>query len=91
MSDEVDKKLAYLAESLARTQGELLATQAAVRALILKHDDVDAAIQAVALQIERVIAAGLPKAIDEPFLEGLQRAKGRVLPSRRDIDELGSE
>jgi len=89
MSDKIAKQIAYLVHRLQRAEGELLATQLAARALILEHDDVPAAIDAVNRQIEGAIAAGLPKEIDEAFLDGLERGKRRILPSKRDLASRG--
>jgi hypothetical protein len=66
----------------------LWATQLAVRALIVQQPDVLAAARAVHTRIEAAIAAGLPKEIDEAFLEGLERGKLRILPSKRDVGAL---
>ncbi len=88
MAEKTDKQIAYLLGRLQRTEGELWATQLAARALILQQDDVAAAIDAVNYQIEGAIAAGLPKDIDETFLDGLERGKKRILPSKRDLDAL---
>jgi hypothetical protein len=88
MSDRTKEQIQFLASKLARTEGELWATQLALRALILSHGDVTAAMGAVALQIERAIASGLPAGIDDQFLEGLEYGRQKVLPSQRDLDEL---
>jgi hypothetical protein len=88
MSDQTDKQIAYLLGRLQRAEGELWAAQLAVRALILQQDDLAAAIAAVNRQIEGAIAAGLPKKIDEEFLDGLDRGKKRILPSKRDLDAI---
>ena len=79
-----DEQLNFLATMLARTQGELLGTQAALRGVILASPDPSRAAQEVHEQIEALIATGLPRAVDEPLLDGVARAKGRILPTRLD-------
>lgn len=74
-------------ETLRRLEGDLLATQAAIRGLILAQPDPRTVTAAVVRKMETLIAAALPTEIDDPFLEGIDRAKIMLLPSRRDLDE----
>ena len=91
MSNQQAKQIQYLAQTVARLEGEVFGTQAAIRALILAHDDPRAAQAAVAHQIETVLSIGLPSEVDEAFLDGVVRAKQRALATQRDLDELHRE
>lgn len=76
-------------ERLDALTGQLLATQAAVRALILLSPNPTAANTAMLEQIERVLAAALPKAgISEALLGGVIDAKKRLQPSASDLARL---
>lgn len=79
------KAIAALAEKLVQLEGQLLATQVAVRGLINAHPDPEAAEQAVQLQIERFVASGLATPdIGDRFLRAMEAAKRRVLPDDQD-------
>lgn len=64
-------------------KGELLATQIAIRALILANPEV--LLEAVAEEFERWAAVGLSHAIPDELLAGMERAKTRILPSAADL------
>ena len=67
--------------------GHVLATQAAVRALIKLHPDMNAAALAVQRGIEKVIADGLPIALPDALIDGIAAAKKRILPGAGDYAE----
>lgn len=69
---------------LIELDAQLLSTQAAIRALINLHPDPNAAALAVQQGIEAVISAALPKTLPDAYIEGLQKAKERMLPSASD-------
>lgn len=61
--------------------GQLLATQAAIRALIERHPQPNDAALAVQREIERVISGALQKQVSDAFVDGLQTAKLSLLPA----------
>lgn len=65
-------------------EGQLLATQAAIRGLINAHPDPRAALHAVQREIECAISVALPKDLPDAFVDGIQTAKGMLLPSSGD-------
>lgn len=88
MNGKTDGQIAYLVRTIARLEGELVGVECAVRALLISHPDRAKAQKLVVTLIEQMISGALPRPdIDESFLAGVQRAKERVLPSRRDLDE----
>lgn len=72
---------------MLKIEGELWATQAAVRALIKLHPDMNAAALAVQREIETLIAHALPSEMPEDFLDGVREGKSKVLPSAKDVAE----
>jgi hypothetical protein len=88
MTDKLNAQIQALAHLVTTIQGELLGTQAAVRALILAHPDPLAAQRAAIEQIERLLAAALPSKLDDAFVAGIDKSKQRLLPSKKDLDEL---
>lgn len=86
------EQISYLYGRVVELDGQALATQAAVRALI-KHDpDPGAALQAVLKEIETLIAHALASTLQEPHREalqkGIEKAKSAILPSARDQREF---
>jgi len=67
--------------------GHVLATQAAVRALIKLHPDMNAAALAVQREIESVIAEALPTELPDALIDGIAAAKKWILPGARDHAE----
>lgn len=78
-------------DDLSAIKGQLLATQAAIRALILNSADVNQASLAVQREIERVFSSALSKALPDAYVEGLQAAKERILPSAGDLERLRNQ
>lgn len=69
--------------------GQLLGTQAAIRALILLHPDPTAASHFVAQEMERWIAHGLASAETNDWqLQGIAAAKKAVIPSAEDLAKV---
>lgn len=62
-------------------EGQLLATQAAIRALIKSGENPAALKRAVIAEWEEITAAALPRAFSEDFLKGLADARARCLPA----------
>lgn len=78
------------AARLTFLEGELLATQAAVRALILLSPNPQSAANAVAAQMEKLVSIALASAhTSDPQIQGMQTARKAVLPSARDIAGAG--
>lgn len=75
----------FIIDKLRRLDGNVLATQAAIRALILRQADPDAATRAVTAQLERLVSVGLGKAISEETLEGIAEARSAIFPGPRDL------
>lgn len=71
-----------MANKIDRLLGELLGTQAAVRALIAAQPDSGLAAKAVRGEIELLIALAEEKGLGAEWIEGLRRAKATVLPGR---------
>lgn len=66
--------------------GQLLGTQAAIRALILLHPDPTSASRFVAQELERWIAHGLAStATNDWQLQGISAATKAVIPSEQDL------
>lgn len=63
-------------------EGQLLATQAAIRTLITDHPDSAAQALSVQRAVERVISSALQRPVADAYVEGLQHAKLCVLPRR---------
>lgn len=78
-------------DDLSGIEGQLLATQAAIRALILNSADVNQTSLAVQRGIERVFSIALSKSIPDTYVEGLQAAKERILPSAGDLERLKNQ
>ena len=66
---------------IAALEGQLMATQAAVRMLIAGHPESRAMARAVNTEVERLIAAALPTTNEEAFLDGVERARRNFLPT----------
>lgn len=66
-----------------KLEGHMLATQAAIRALIMIQPHPNAAALAVQREIERVVSSALPRNLPDSFVEGLQDAKKTLLPPAR--------
>ena len=80
-------EIAYLYRRIFELEGQALAAQTALRALI-KHDpDPEAAALAVQTEIETLIAHSLASRLEEPHREalekGIEKAKKTILPSAR--------
>jgi len=67
-------------DKLEQLTGEMLATQAAIRALIALHPDPNTAALAVQREIDKLTAIGLGKPVSDSFLDGIARARQLVLP-----------
>ena len=78
-----------LMREISSLKGELLATQVAIRGLLLAQPDPDAAIAAVTEQLERFAAFGLNSEVPDSVLDGFQKARSRLFPSARDLGEAG--
>lgn len=63
-------------------EGQLLATQAAIRALISTHPDRNKAALAVQRELEKLTAIGLGKTLSDSFLDGIAYARRMIFPSR---------
>ena len=63
--------------------GQLLAIQAAIRALLLAHPDRPLALKAFESQMEIITAKALGKAISEDFLTGVATARKMMRPRLR--------
>lgn len=61
--------------------GQLVATQAAIRALILLHPYPAEARRDAASAIEQLIAKGLPRNLSDDWLAGVANAKKVLLPT----------
>lgn len=79
-TEQIMATLTALSENQNRLDGRLLATQAAVRALISMQPDPALASQRVAQQLEKLVAAALPQMISEQLISGLADAKQAILP-----------
>ncbi|OXS92652.1 MULTISPECIES: hypothetical protein [Pandoraea] len=72
-------------QKLLHLEGQLLATQAAVRALILASNDKYAAMKIVALELDKLTAAALPSTVPEEFVSGIEAARPLLFPSKSDL------
>lgn len=69
--------------------GQVLATQAALRAIILLTPEPALAAKHVAEHLERWLSVGLANAnTTEPMLQGIERARDAILPSAADLARL---
>ena len=83
MSDKTAKQITYLLERLQRAEGELWATQLAVRALILQHDDVPGATWAMPFNVSQPVLLYNKTAFRNAGLDpagAIPRAPWRVWP-----------
>ncbi len=71
-------------ERMEKLEGHVMATQAAIRALIKLAPDINGVALAVQQEIDIVIDAGLPFAVSEAFLDGIAQSKDRILPSAKE-------
>ncbi|WP_310630790.1 hypothetical protein [Paraburkholderia sp.] len=71
-------------QELLKLEGHLLATQAAIRGLILASPDAKIAARAVLDEINKLAAAALPSTLPDALVTGIDDAKQRLLPSKRD-------
>lgn len=82
----MDEKIWAEIDKLA---GNIIATQAAIRGLILAQPDPLATAAAVKRELERLISTALPAAVPEAYLEGLREGKSSVIPTPEDWRGLG--
>lgn len=75
-------------DELDQLRGQLLATQAAIRALVLSHPDPAAAAVAVSRELNRLEAVALGKMTSEATIAGIAHAKTVLLPSASDQERL---
>jgi len=64
--------------------GQLLATQAALRAVILASPDPIETTAHVSTQLEKLISAALPSESTDALLLGVEQAKKAILPTKQD-------
>lgn len=76
---------------LDRMEGELFATQAAIRALLISHPERSEAIAAVHLQLEKLTAIASARLIPDAFLDGIARARKNIFPNANDIAQQTSD
>lgn len=69
-----------LVAKLEQLQGELLATQMAIRGLLLAHPDRSIAITVALDQIDRLNAIANAKPISDSTLDGIARARKMIEP-----------
>ena len=67
-------------------KGQLLATQLAIRSLIMTQADPQATAAAVHANLERWLAHGHGTAVNDALLDGFEKAISRLLPSARDAE-----
>ncbi|MEX3690796.1 hypothetical protein AB3X91_11875 [Paraburkholderia sp. BR14263] len=75
----IEDKAAYLSR-IDFLEGQLIGTQAALRALILASPDPAASAACVARNVERLSAIGLHSQNSDEYLRGIGWAKGCILP-----------
>ena len=66
-------------------EGQLFATQAAIRALLISHPERIEAVAAVHFQLERLSALATARPTPEAFLDGIARARKNIFPNANDI------
>lgn len=67
-------------------EGQLAATQIAVRTLLLTHPDREAAIQATSQELDRWATAYLYSQATEATVEGFANARKKLFPSGADLE-----
>ncbi|CAM3348205.1 hypothetical protein [Polaromonas hydrogenivorans] len=72
---------------LDEIEGELFATQAAIRALLISHPERSEAVAAVHLQLEKLTALATARPIPDAFLDGIARAKKKIFPNTNDAQQ----
>lgn len=70
-----------------KIEGELFATQAAIRALLISHPERNEAIAAVHLQLEKLTALATARPIPDAFLDGIARARRNIFPNANDAQQ----
>lgn len=70
---------------LDEIEGELFATQAAIRALLISHPARHEAVAAVHLQLEKLTAKAIARPTADAFLDGIARARKNIFPSASDL------
>jgi hypothetical protein len=66
-------------------QGQLLATQIAIRTMILTDPDRVTIANAISDELDRWANAGLYSTASEATLQGFAQARGRIFPSADDL------
>jgi hypothetical protein len=72
-----------LRASLDGLQGQLLATQAIVRSLLMSHPDPLRAIEAAHAEAERMASLALGRALSDATISGIEQARKVNFPSAR--------
>lgn len=79
-------KVQAMEELLHKRDGQLLATQIAVRALLLQQPNREDAVTAIAAELTKWQAHALHASIPDAVVDGFQSGMKRVLPSDDDMD-----
>ncbi|ADV01283.1 hypothetical protein [Alicycliphilus denitrificans] len=66
-------------------QGQLLATQAIVRSLLMSHPDPRQAIEAAHAEVETLAALALARNLSDALNAGIEQARKATFPSARDF------
>ena len=74
-----------LRASLDGLQGQLLATQAALRAVLMAHPHPVQAIEAAHAEVEKMAALALGRALSDATVSGIEQARKVIFPSARDL------
>ena len=86
--EKIQEQIQMLGKKFMEMQSELLATQIAIRSLLLTHPDRDHAIETATAELLRWEATGLNSDVPDEALAGFDRARGRVFPSEQDLQRI---
>lgn len=81
-----EEEIAF-ANMLFTIRGELIATQAAVRGLLLSHPNPQAATATVVTQLEEHLSTMLHSGLPDKMVDGFQRARKTIFPTARNLGE----
>jgi hypothetical protein len=77
-------------DAMHKFTGELLATQMAIRALILAHSNPKGCADDVRAMFEKCFARGLNTTLTDATLDGMRNAIATLLPFSRDVAEAAA-
>lgn len=76
-----------LLQHIQRLEGKLLATQAAIRALICCHPDPERAIETVCRHLDTYAGIAIAGDWPDPLADALASAQNALIPTQEEVDQ----